>query len=1218
MMSYKRSIFIAVFAACSVAVLASNVLAAEIMPSYATLPTGWVVDRYEPVSFTNVGPFQGRPDVLGISIGPSTDSANRGGQSGTFCNTQGRQFTFSLPQGPGSMLSSVLYIPAAWANQASGAVRTDMWGVMVDGSNAVTAYPVIGFTNYGGIARLRVYNVDTGLWTDLPGPVNYDAWTRLSIELTPTTLNYYVNGVLVNTQTDINGSVAFGATIMQAYNFADPAIAPPALSTAAYTAHWSNIALTSIVDDDSVCPGASYTTIGAAITAAASGDTISVCPGTYNESPTITKSLTVQSTGGREVTTIQLPPSNAPGVGYLGSVYINSPTADVVIDGFTIIGNDAANPVLANSNVVSQASNSLNVTNSRLKVGARDGGTNNDDGIGVLTTFSIGAGAVSVTNNEFMPVNAEGARAFYINPGTGTTFNFQNNQVTGHFTKNAATECGGLISGNKFTGTGASGGFGAYNFGGPACGDPGTYTNNSVTGATTGMYITGANGVVLTGNSFTDNVTGIFITDVDVTGTVAHFNRIANNSSAGIENATASVVDAENNWWGCNYGPGVGGTGCAGTANGITGAGAANVDADPWLRLTTSAATPTVIVGGTDVVSSLLTTNSDNNTPGGGFIWNGTPATFVGTNGAVAPPSSTTTSGATGTIFTGTVPGVGGVATTVDGQTVSAPIVVYPASCAAVSMPTSTTLTGASIVVPINTDEMTARGAIALDTTITYNTSVLTFTGAALGTVGTNNIPNGPRLLSVTENVLGTLVISVLGADEFQGSGPLVNLNFNVTGLPATSSAMVFSSFTYNEGTPCSTRTNGLVTVLSGTITGEVTYGNAIVGGGPSPRHVPGTTLNAVGSINQSAVTALDGTYTLSGMGAGPYVVTPVKTGDDQGALTGFDSACIAQYVVSLAGGCMTSPSPTVAQTTVADVSGNLTITSFDAALIARYAASLPGFGNTGQWRFTPTSISYPDVNTNYINQNYVALLMGDVTGNWKNLLATRPAPIFPEGERPMRISAPSISAPVGTEVSIPVDIQDTTGKGILSYEFDLRFDPRVLEPAANTVDLVGTIGEGQSVTVNSLERGKIRVVVYGTNALMGAGHLLNLKFNVIGDVNEASDLTWESFNINEGGINFEVMNGRVAVREASNGAAIAGRVLTAIGLPVSGATVTLVDTNGQTRTTRASSFGNFRFDELTVGQTYTISVSAKRSTFASQTVSVTDDAVNLDMIAEQ
>jgi len=575
-------------------------------------------------------------------------------------------------------------------------------------------------------------------------------------------------------------------------------------------------------------------------------------------------------------------------------------------------------------------------------------------------------------------------------------------------------------------------------------------------------------------------------------------------------------------------------------------------------------------------------------------------------------------SGSTGTVFSGTAQGVGGVATTVDGQTVSAPIIVYNAACAAVSMPTNiTSLTAQPVTVPVNTDEMTGRGALSADFTVTYNAAVLDYTGATLGTVGNSN--GGGRTLTITENVSGTLVISIYGSQEFQGNGSLVDLNFNVIGLPATTSTMAFSGFSYNEGNPCVTTTNGLVTVLSGTITGEVTYGNAILGGGPNPRHVPGTTLNAVGSINQSAVTALDGTYTLSGMGAGSYVVTPVKTGDDQGALTGFDSACIAQYVVNQAGGCMTSPGyPTSAQTTVADVSGNSTITSYDAALISRYAVALPGFGNTGQWRFTPISTPYLNVNANYTGQNYVALLMGDVTGNWINGLATRPAPVFPEGERPMRISAPSISAPVGTEVSIPVDIQDTTGKGILSYEFELTFDPTILEPAANAVDLTGTIGEGQSVTVNSLERGKLRVVVYGTNALIGAGHLLNLKFNVIGDVNEASDLTWTTFNINEGGINFETRNGRVEVRAASNDAAITGRVLNAAGQPVSGATVTLVDTAGQTRTARSSSLGNFRFAELTVGQTYTVSVSAKRYTFASQTVSVTGDAITLDLIAEQ
>src|SRR3954451_23164194 len=55
-------------------------------------------------------------------------------------------------------------------------------------------------------------------------------------------------------------------------------------------------AATLTVDDDRAeCPGATYTSIQAAIDAASSGDVITVCPGTYIEGPggTDTNALTI-------------------------------------------------------------------------------------------------------------------------------------------------------------------------------------------------------------------------------------------------------------------------------------------------------------------------------------------------------------------------------------------------------------------------------------------------------------------------------------------------------------------------------------------------------------------------------------------------------------------------------------------------------------------------------------------------------------------------------------------------------------------------------------------------------------------------------------------------------------------------------------------------------------------------------------------------------------
>lgn len=542
-------------------------------------------------------------------------------------------------------------------------------------------------------------------------------------------------------------------------------------------------------------------------------------------------------------------------------------------------------------------------------------------------------------------------------------------------------------------------------------------------------------------------------------------------------------------------------------------------------------------------------------------------------------------------------------------------VLTVVAPCNAVSIEHESELVSPPTVdVDITTDDTTGKGLKSTQFVVTFNPAVVTYSGFALGSVTTG------RAVDVFSPSAGVLNVSIYGTDDFVGAGTLGVITFTKVGLPGTSTPVSFGSFMFNEGTACLTTTNGSVTITGGTITGSVTYSEH--GGTPLARAVPGVTVSGAGSPPVSALTDSFGAYSLSGFGAGNYTRSASKVGQSNGALSGFDSSAISKHVVGL------TPITDARKLFVADVSGNGVVTSFDAALIARFVVALPGAGSSGTWVIKqpgiapstdPSTYGPSTVYANISGENYVAYLMGDVTGNWNlpsNELGGRAAGF--EGAKPMRVTAPELSAPANTEVVVPITIPDTTGREISSYQFDLRYNPEVLEPTANIADLSETISEGYLATVNPAEPGLLKVVVFGPNALAGGGQLIKLRFNVIGEVNSVSDLTWETFDINEGGINFETRNGRVVVRAAANDAAIEGRVLSAAGQPVAGATVTITDTLGQTRSTRVSSLGHFRFAELTVGQTYTINVSAKRHTFASQTVSVTDGIVNLDLIAEQ
>jgi hypothetical protein len=222
--------------------------ASDLMPSFASGAAGWTTDRFQPNSFSNVGTYQGRNPVLGIGIDEAQAMGNRGtGFNTQFYNTQG--MIQAVVGGAGDSISADLYIPSSWANAANGSRRSDMWAVMGTGPSVAerTDYPIIGFTNYNGTARLRVYDADTpNFWVDLSTPIVYDAWTAFKITFTGTSYEYSVNGALVYTDATINSVAAtsvFNSVIMQAYNFNGDASLASAVTAGGlgnYTAYWSN------------------------------------------------------------------------------------------------------------------------------------------------------------------------------------------------------------------------------------------------------------------------------------------------------------------------------------------------------------------------------------------------------------------------------------------------------------------------------------------------------------------------------------------------------------------------------------------------------------------------------------------------------------------------------------------------------------------------------------------------------------------------------------------------------------------------------------------------------------------------------------------------------------------------------------------------------------------------------------------------------------------
>jgi len=358
---------------------------------------------------------------------------------------------------------------------------------------------------------------------------------------------------------------------------------------------------------------------------------------------------------------------------------------------------------------------------------------------------------------------------------------------------------------------------------------------------------------------------------------------------------------------------------------------------------------------------------------------------------------------------------------------------------------------------------------------------------------------------------------------------------YRISGGAATQIPSTINQFSNNVVVPNVTAfSDWTLAAAPSSVSGTVTYGNPV--GTPTPRFVSNVTLTGEGSTPILTTTDFPGGgYTLTGFGSGSYTVTPSKTGGVNGAIRSFDAARIALHVAG-----PPNPQLNATQMTVADVSGNTSVTSFDAGMIAKFVAgpphAPPGIGSTATWRFAPVSRNYASVAGSISGENYSALLMGEVSGNWTNSGArTTESAIIRQlaggsgPERSIDVRLPHLAVATDKTIVVPVSVQNAAGKELISYEFDLRYDPSVIQPMAQPVELRGTVSRGLVVVTNGNEPGLLRVVVYGA-ASIGDGVLLNLRFSAVGSPGSVSFLFFERIMFNEGESQVSVTNGELRI----------------------------------------------------------------------------------------
>jgi hypothetical protein len=104
------------------------------------------------------------------------------------------------------------------------------------------------------------------------------------------------------------------------------------------------------------------------------------------------------------------------------------------------------------------------------------------------------------------------------------------------------------------------------------------------------------------------------------------------------------------------------------------------------------------------------------------------------------------------------------------------------------------------------------------------------------------------------------------------------------------------------------------------------------------------------------------------------------------------------------------------------------------------------------------------------------------------------------------------MNAAAGSTISVPVTVGSVTGRGITAYDFQVSFNPAILQPASPPFDQTGTVSSAMSITPNAGNAGHLIISAFQATDLTGAGTLLNLRFTVVGTNGQSTALLFEDY----------------------------------------------------------------------------------------------------------
>ena len=387
-----------------------------------------------------------------------------------------------------------------------------------------------------------------------------------------------------------------------------------------------------------------------------------------------------------------------------------------------------------------------------------------------------------------------------------------------------------------------------------------------------------------------------------------------------------------------------------------------------------------------------------------------------------------------------------------------------------VSLPAVQADAGTSGLIPIEVTDLTGLNVTSFQFTVVFDATVVDITGAS----NADALTEGTAPL-VNTGTPGQATVAWASATPLSGGGVLVYLEASY--INVGTSALTFTQFDFNEGTPASNTTDGSVTVgTTGNDPVAVTISGALSGNVGSNLSIPVTVGDVTGRNVASFEMVLE-----------------------------YDPAILRIDAVAQAG-TLTDGTPASANldtpgqvslvwASATPLSGEGTLIAFEATLLAAGTSAL-----------TLSSFKFNE------GAPPATLQHGAVT-------------VLADGQ--INVSMPTgLSGSVGQQLLIPVETGDLSGRNVTAYSFTVTYNAANL--TITGVSTSGTLSDGHAVVIDTGTAGQATVSAAAGVALGGAGTLVHLVAELTGA--GESTLNFSSFQFNDGNPAAVTSSGSVSV----------------------------------------------------------------------------------------